>query len=332
MPTLIVASIAPGAGKTALAAALAAYLSRSGRKVFAGKAWADDPANDLDVAAFKALLPHAATLEPAQVSGASGAAVAQVRQIAARIKAAAAGAAVSVIEGQAGDAQANTALAESLDGLVILVAGVGDDIVQAARAYGARLAGVVVNNMPRYRTHRLETEVVPALQQAGVPYLGAIPEDRRLIAPTLNLVAEHLGADFALLPENGDRLIDNFLIGGLVLDWGPTYFGSQEDVGVIVRGDRPDVQIAALQTDTVRAMVLTKGVRPIEYVSYEAGQRGIPIAVSPYNTHETALKLESLLPKIRFDHPEKLTRMVELVEAGLDLAGIERAIAQPVTR
>ena len=330
MPTLIIASTSPGAGKTAVTAGLAAWLGKSGRKVAVARAWSADPAGDKDAAAFRSLLKDAVQVAPEAVSGSPAAA--QTRQFAARLKAAAQGATVAVIEGGSGDAAPSLALAEAADGLVVLVARMTDSIVPVAQAYGTRLAGVIVNNVPRYRTHALETEVIPALRQAGVPYLGAIPEDRRLIAPSIGLVAEHLGAEFALLPEESARLVDNFLIGGLVLDWGPTYFGSQENTGVIVRGDRPDVQIAALQTDTTRAMVLTKGVSPIEYVYYEARQREIPVVVSPYDTHETASRLESLLPKIRFDHPDKLARAVELVESRLDLKMIERAVAQPVTR
>ena len=331
MQTLIIASTRPGAGKTAIAAALGALLGRAPRRALVVKGWAADPAYDADAAALHSLLPDAIALAPEQAHS-PGEAAARAINLAARLRLAAGGeAAVAIVEGASGDPTPNMALAEATDGLVILVAGVDDGADTAALMYGGRLLGVVINGVPRYQTHRLDSEIVPALSRAGVPFLGAIPEDRRLVAPSLDLVAEHLGAGFALLPEQGQRLIDNFLIGGLVLDWGPTYFGSQENTGVIVRGDRPDVQIAALQTDTTRALVMTKGISPIEYVHYEARERGVPVVVSPYDTHETAARLETLLPKVRFDHPEKLTRMVELASSNLDLAAVERAIAQPAT-
>jgi len=330
MQTLIIASTRPGAGKTAIAAALGALVGRGPRRTLVAKGWAADPAKDADAAALRSLLPDAITLSPEQARG-PGAAAAQATNLAARLKLAAGEAAVAIVEGASGDPAPNMALAEATDGLVVLVAGVDDGAQATALMYGRRLLGVVINGVPRYQTHRLDSEIVPALTRAGVSFLGAIPENRRLVAPSLDLVAEHLGAVFALLPEQGQRLIDNFLIGGLVLDWGPAYFGSQENTGVIVRGDRPDVQIAALQTDTTRALVLTKGISPIEYVHYEARERGVPVVVSPYDTHETAARLETLLPKVRFDHPEKLTRMVELASSDLDLRAVERAIAQPAT-
>ena len=100
---------------------------------------------------------------------------------------------------------------------------------------------------------------------------------------------------------------------------------------MIVRGDRPDVQLAAIQTDTTRALLLTKGVRPVEYVIYEADQRGIPLIVVPGSTHDVAEKLEGLQPEVGFDHEDKLHRMIELVSEHLDISALEDQLAQPVT-
>ena len=277
MATLIVASTTSGAGKTTLAAGIAALLEQDGR--------IDASRSSLDL-----------------------------------------------VEGSSGDPMADLKLAEKTDALVVLVCGYNDDVPAAAAPYGTRLAGVIVNNVPVYRRNEFDTRIAPQISAAGIKLIGWLPEDRRLLAPTVDLVAEHLDGILAVCPENKDRLIDNFLIGGLVLDWGPHYFGSKENVGVVVRGDRPDVQLAALQTDTVRALVLTKGIPPIEYVYYEADQRGIPIVVVPDDTAAAAAKLDSLLPLIKFDHVDKLTRVVELIETHLDLDAIRAAASQPATR
>ena len=239
---------------------------------------------------------------------------------------------LDVVEGSSGDPNADLRHAEETDALVVLVCGYNDDVPAAATPYGSRLAGVIVNNVPLYRRNEFDTRIAPQIAAAGIKLIGRLPEDRRLLAPTVDLVAEHLDGTLAACPENTNTLIDNFLIGGLVLDWGPHYFGSQENVGVVVRGDRPDVQLAALQTDTVRALVLTKGIPPIEYVYYEADQRGIPIVVVPDDTAAAAAKLDTLLPRIEFDHEDKLKRVVELIESHLDLDAIRSAASQPATR
>jgi BioD-like phosphotransacetylase family protein len=323
MPTLIVAATSPGAGKTAITAAIADHLASGGRSVISGQAWSN--ASDSDIDSLRSVLGDAITVQ-------KGAESHQVDGAAALIKQAAGQGGIVVIEGKTGDSGANLDLAEATDALVLLVAKAGDDILPAASSYGSRLAGVIINNVPRYRSHELESRVIPALNQANITVIGWIPEDRRLIAPTLRAVADHVGGEIVANEENADRLIDNFLIGGMVLDWGPFYFGSQENVGVVVRGDRPDVQLAALQTDTVRAMVLTKGARPVEYVVYEASQRGVPIVQTSGTTEETAALLEGLLEKIRFDHPDKLARMRDIASERLDLAALDAVLSQPATR
>jgi len=308
MATLIIASISDRAGKTAIAAALAVRLGTYESPVAVGKATAGDPSGDgdrdRDFEVFANLLPG----NPA-VSG-------SVDSIASNISRVAGGSKITIVEGSS-DTQSNLQLANATDGLVLLVV-----------RYGEGLSVVV----KEYRAEDADGTLAADLESSGTRLLGSIPDDRRMLAPRLGQVAEFLGGEFLNSEDQSDRLLDNFLIGGLVLDWGPFYFSSRKNTGVIVRGDRPDVQIAAIQTDTTRALVLTKGVRPVEYVMYEAEQRGIPLVVVPGNTHDVAEQLEGLQPQVEFDHADKLARMVELVSEHIDVAALEDQLAQPATR
>lgn len=319
MATLIIASISDRSGKTAVGAALAAKLGSEDSRVAIGKASGGSSADDSDSAVFASLLPD----NPA-VSGALG-------DIASNVSSAAGSSKIAIVEGST-DAKANLDLANSTDGVVLLIARYGESIAAAAKEYGSRLAGVIINGLPKYRTEDADGSLASELESADAKLLGSIPDDRRMLAPKLGQVAELLDGQFLSGEDESDRLLDNFLIGGLVLDWGPFYFSSRNNTGVIVRGDRPDVQLAAIQTDTTRALVLTKGVRPVEYVIYEASQRGIPLVVVPGNTHDVAEQLEELQPKVEFDHADKLARMIELVSEHVDVAALEEQLAQPATR
>ena len=315
MTTLIIASISNHSGKTALAAALAVKLGAEDAPVAIGKAALKDSAVESDVGVFEHLLPG----NPS-ISGA-------VDDIASNISSTK----ISIVEGSS-DTESNLQLANDTDGLVLLVARYGEEVSNVVDAYGSRLAGVVINAMPKYRTEDAGDGIPQVLREKGINLLGCIPDDRRMLSPKLGDVVEFLEGQFLSGDDQSDQLLDNFLIGGLVLDWGPFYFATRNNTGVIVRGDRPDVQLAAIQTDTTRALLLTKGVRPVEYVIYEAGQRGIPLIVVPGSTHDVAEKLEDLQPQVGFDHEDKLHRMVELVSEHLDISALENQLAQPVTR
>ncbi len=319
MATLLIASTRPGAGKTAFAAWLATRLLRDGASV--GLTKAVSPGDDPDADIFKALVPDAITADPSSPDSGPDAVAKAIGALKSD---------VNIVEGVASDSEANRQLADALDARVVLVAALDDDIVEEAQPFGDRLTGVVVNNLPRYREHQLANEVAPALEAAGVRLLGAVPEDRRLVAVTMRAISEHLGGRFSQWEDHGDRLVDYFLIGGNILDWGVHYFSSRENAAVLVRGDRPDIQMAALATP-IKGLILTEGVDPLEYVYYEADQEEVPVVVVEAGTHDAAEALETLQEQSRFDHPDKLKRFAELADEQIDFEALREAIEQPVT-
>ena len=303
MSALLITSVSPRQGKTAVAALLATKIASDGTSV--GISTTDEDTTT----SLSALLPgiNVQTADPGEVDGD-----------------------ITLVEAPSGDVAGNLKIADELDARVIVVGELTDDLASAAQAYGDRAAGVIINNMPRFRSHDLETNVQPALEAAGVKFLGAIPEDRRLVASTLRQISEHLDGTITQWDEHSDELVDNVLLGGMVVDWGVHYFVSQENVAVIIRGDRPDIQMAALATP-IKGLILTEGIEPLEYVHYEADQEEVPVTVVKVGTHDATAKLETLLETVQFDHPDKLTRIQELAADTIDFDAIQEALAQPAT-
>ena len=132
-----------------------------------------------------------------------------------------------------------------------------------------------------------------------------------------------------IVKANGreNELVEHFLIGGWILDWGVLYFGQYQNKAVIVRGDRPDIQMAALKTPTV-CLVSTNGVEPAQYVLYEAKEEGVPVVVVESDTLATASALEGLMERARFDHHLKLERFQQLLEQEVDIQGLYSALGQ----
>jgi len=323
MPTLIISSTAHNVGKTAVTAALATYFNEHNLTAIATQAWSSKENQDPDP--FTNLMKDSSLPTQGDLS-------ASVSRIAESLSVALESESIAVVEGEASNHTRNLELAEATDGLIILLGNYGEDMVKQSAPYGTRLLGVIINSVPKYREHELESTILPSLQTSNVPFLGWIPETRRLLAPTAIQVSKHLQAEIICNSQSGNRLIDNFLIGGMILDWGPTYFNSQENVGVIVRGNRPDIQLAALQSDSVKAMILTGGAQPVEYVIYEAEKRNIPIALTTLDTTSVANKLGTLPSRNMFNHSDKLDCMLELIKKSIDLDTIEKALTQPVTR
>ena len=300
MPAIVFASITPSAGKSAIASAVARHLALSGRRVTASSELAT-ALEDVD------------SIRCADTSSAK---VARGR--------------VGVFEGGSGSASDDVDLADALDAHIVLVARFGEDVVSAATGYGTRLAGVVWNRVPRYRKYDLK-DACAELADAGVRCMGYVDEDRRMVAHSVWDIGDYLEAERVIEPNDADSLIETFLIGGLVLDWGPTYFDSEPSTIVVVRSGRPDVQISALQSEETRAVLMTGGGKPIDYVFYESRAKGIPLMVTRHDTSEVMSLLDGL-PESSFAKSGKSVRMCELLSAGDVMANVTELTAAPATR
>ena len=162
---------------------------------------------------------------------------------------------------------------------------------EAAGHWGARLDMLVINAVPTYRRD-IVTEG-EAESWAEVDAL-VIPESRVMLAPTVAQIAEHLNAAWTLEPVNADALVERYLIGGNIMDNGPTYYGRYNNQAVITRAQRPDIQLASMLPQT-RCLVLTGPGEPTEYVKAEARERDIPLLQVFMPTIEAADALDRLI-------------------------------------
>lgn len=339
MSVLYVTSLRPGEGRTAFSAGLAHLLRQQGRRSTLFKpislshaAAATSP--DADAAFFARLegapLPThwPVAVDPAQAS--RGLPLAAKEQVTYTFQEVARQTPDVIVEGPplstgSGEPLGITSdLAEALDARAVVVARystalTAQDVIKPAQALGERLLGVVLNRVLRYRNHDAQTRLIAPLRQQGIPVLAALAEERCLLGVTVGQIARHLGGEFLMGEDKQDWLVDHWMIGGLVLDWGIRYFEQSETKGVIVRGDRPDIQMAAVHTPT-RCLVLTGGRRPIQYVEHEAKEEEIPLVLVQSDTLTTARALESLFQEVTVHHPEKVECFARMLGQALVLS------------
>ena len=344
MAVLYITSDRPAAGKTALTSALAVQLSAAGRRVGYFKPYSSEPEGDADVDFIaRSVLPTGdngvppgplplpeAGLESQQTLHDT------VGQIQRSMEQLAAANDLVIVEGPSlssseGDRLSSSVeLAEVLGAAVVLVFHYGtklnvDRVLDLCRPFGERLLGVLINSVTRYRDREVRLSLGPAIESEGGKFLGAIPEDRLMLSVTVGQIAQHLGARWVLGEERAHELVENFLIGGNIMDWGVTYFGRMENKAVIVRGDRPDLQLAALATPTT-CLVLTGGHEPIQYVHHQAEQEEVPLLVVEADTISTAHALDTVLEGSTSYHPRKVERFRDLVREYTDLEAFQRSL------
>ena len=283
------------------------------------------PADDPDPAAYDKLLGQAVN-GAARLTGGEplGEAISGIQASAADL---ASSSDLVIVEVSSALSESDSAsLVEALDATVVAVVGYrpdlqGSDLARAGAAYGGRLAGVVINGRTRYKGHDTGTRLIPEAGTAGVTVLGVVPEDRTMLGVTVAGIAAHLDGRNITDVDGMDRLVEHFQAGGLGLDRGTDYFEILDRKAVIMRGDRPDVHMAALRTP-MACMVLTMGIEPIEYVYYEAEEQDVPIILVDQDTIPAMESLHGIHERARFDHPDKLTRFTQLLKEHTDVAAL----------
>ena len=188
------------------------------------------------------------------------------------------------------------------------------EISQAVEAYGSNLAGISVTLVTKHRVEAVQNGLLAELRSQGIPVAGLIPETRILRGPTVRQIAETLNARWVQEPTDIDLPVERFLIGGNIMDTGPEYYGRYDNQAVIVRSQRPDIQMASLLAGT-RCLVLTEDGDPTEYVKAEALQRDVPLMVVSSNTSTT---VDALAPLAAQDYPLNLAKITKFAD-GLDL-------------
>ena len=302
MPTTLITGPAAG-GKTSLAYGLLARLRDAGRSAAYCKPFSETPGADDDHAFASEVLADALGIavgpSPRPLDSDVADTAAAIAELARQQE-------TVIVE--AADGSPAAELAAAVDARVVEVRayvpgqdwGVVAD--EGAGHWGARLDLLVINAVPPYRQDIVSEG--EAESWAEVDAL-VIPESRVMLAPTVAQIGEHLDAVWTLEPVNADALVERFLIGGNIMDNGPTYYGRYNNQAVITRAQRPDIQLASMLPQT-SCLVLTGPGEPTEYVKAEARERDIPLLQVSLSTIDTADALDRLIDAAT---PHSLTKV-----------------------
>ncbi|MGI6209084.1 MAG: phosphotransacetylase family protein [Anaerolineae bacterium] len=196
-----------------------------------------------------------------------------------------------------------------------------DDALAAQAALGEAMLGVLINRVPRYRMRFVEENVRPFLEKQGVKVYGVIPEERVLQAVSVREIAERLDGEILCAEEAADELVENLMVGAMSVDSALSYFRRLPNKAVITGGDRPDVQLAALETST-KAVILTGNLQPSPLIVSRAAEIGVPMILVKQDTLSTVEAISSFFGRTRLHQPRKLERFRELMAERVDLESL----------
>lgn len=227
----------------------------------------------------------------------------------------------------------NAKVAKLLDAKVLLVTigGIGHPIDEIMlnkalfEAEGVEIMGVIVNKTLPRKMKEIKAFLKKGLERKGLKLFGTIPYIPLLSSFTVGQVAKTLKAEIISGKDKLHRRVLNTVIGAMTPHEALTYF--DEGSLVITPGDREDIILASLATETKLAgLVLTGGIIPHPSILGTIKQYNLPTLIVEDDTYTTASNIHDIVVKLRADDEDKLTIINELIEKYVDLEGIYKAL------
>jgi len=161
------------------------------------------------------------------------------------------------------------------------------------------LVGVIINLMPRSKIETVAPQLAASFNKAGIKVLGILPEVRSLLGVSAKDLAQVLNGEILTAPEKTDEIVENVMVGAMTVDSGVMYFNRKANKAVVVRGERADMQLAALETPT-KCLIVTNGVKPLPSVIVRAQEKHVPIIMVKQDTSVAIAGIEEALTKASF--------------------------------
>lgn len=189
---------------------------------------------------------------------------------------------------------------------------------EAANIPGATVVVVARGEAPKSTPAGLKpaativTDVPLASAAAGGTAI-LLAEDQTLAGFSVEEARAALNADVIVQGDDMNATCDRVVVAPISSDAGQPYFRRFSSKAVVVRFDRTDMHLAAMQT-APECLILTGGRQPSGYLFDSAGARGIPVLLSRTDTENTVTALEGIFDRTRFQGERKLDRMAALLE------------------
>lgn len=213
-------------------------------------------------------------------------------------------------------------MAETLDAPVLLVARFKSSltagvVLAAKQRLGQRLIGVFLNDIPPGEVDTAQTLVKPFLEAQGVPVLGMLPRSSLLRSASVGELAHRLKAEVLCRPDRLDLMVESLTIGAMNVNAAIKYFSERRNMAVITGGDRSDIQMAALESNT-HCLILTGHIPPLQMVLSRAEELEVPVLSVDLDTLTTVEIIEHTLGQVRLQEPIKVEYMIQLMQQHFD--------------
>jgi len=196
-----------------------------------------------------------------------------------------------------------------------------DQVLYYKEFFKSCLGGIIINLVPDYKLERLQNLIIPYFTKKSMSVLGVITHNKFLSSVSVKEMVKHLDGKILNSYDKIDELVESFMIGAMGHEPSLRYFKTKANKAVITGGDRADIQLAALETNT-KCLILTGNFQPSTIVSARAEELGVPMILIKYDTFTTVERLNEILGHTGFHELKKVDKIVKIVKDNVDLDNI----------
>jgi predicted transcriptional regulator len=122
---------------------------------------------------------------------------------------------------------------------------------------------------------------------------------------TVGQLAEIISGKIISHQDKSGELVENYMLGAMVVDSGLDYFNRKKNKAAIIRQERLDMQLAALETSTTCLVLSGGGQAPAYRVRQKADSRGIPIITTEAAVDVIVARIDNLLADSKINQGKK---------------------------
>jgi len=196
-----------------------------------------------------------------------------------------------------------------------------DKILAARENLGERLRFIVFNQLSGYKEEYVRYINERFLKRNGMEMLGLLPFSPLLAGLSIREIVDALHGERLIKGKPGEEevIIEELLIGAMSPPSALKYFRRVRKAALITGGDRADLQNLALETGTIKCLLLTGNLEPTGTILGKAEEKSVPVILVTDDTLTTLEKVDEVFGKARIRGEEKIRKMKELVERFVDL-------------
>jgi uncharacterized protein len=208
--------------------------------------------------------------------------------------------------------------------LFIVTCGNEDCVIDDARFIKKHLdlknvdfGGLIINkvkNVEDFKENHLQT-----ITEMGIPVVGIIPFKVDLTYLSVSYIS-HLFFAKVVAGENSlNRVIKNIFVGASSVESAlKDVLFKQEDKLVITSGDRSDMILAALETNSA-CIILTNNILPSSNIIFKANERNIPVLLMTQDTYQITSQMDNIEPLLVKEDTDKIKMIGNLIKDNLSL-------------